>query len=485
MAKTVIVGGAGTRAGASDSNGGAYTGSVTWAQAQGANGAPIATATAAAISDNGSGFIRIISSGSFVSALVNVYAYCDFSGTYTDGRYLVTAVDVSGNYIDINLAYSSNTPTVNVNIGGALLSINVGMLFLADADTLKISGGPYTTANGNNIIMQCQVAVTATTNPIAYQNRIKIEGVNSSGVIDYDNPIVLDGETTKITFRWLSYYTAKNIRATRSLTDGFDATGGPDFTLAYRCISDYNTGMGFEGDDNCWAIGCRTHHNGTYGIQFDNDGIVIACESHNNGNVGIDTDGAAVILYNRSYNNTNYEIQMNYGKMINNIAWNDSAITALYYFDEQGAYVSDFIGNIADGKNLSPGLTMFDIVAPAEPPIIMNNSFYNCTTGAKSGNDLYDNEIMMNNNFYGCANNVGTNGYVSGVGDDAVLADPKFNDPANGDYTLKSDSPLIGAGFDWGVTAVDDIINISIGYYNRGASISSGGGISRSRQLMG
>ena len=96
MAKTIVVGGAGTRADASDTNGGAFEGSRTWSDFQGANGAAIDTATGASISDNGSGFVRITSAGDFANSLVDVYAYCDFAATYTDGIYNITAVDGSG-----------------------------------------------------------------------------------------------------------------------------------------------------------------------------------------------------------------------------------------------------------------------------------------------------------------------------------------------------------------------------------------------------
>lgn len=79
----------------------------------------VASQSGCAISDSG-GTVRITVTGAFTSALVNTLVNCDFSDTYEDGRYAITAAGT--NYIEIPVAYSSDVPTVTVYIGGAIKS---------------------------------------------------------------------------------------------------------------------------------------------------------------------------------------------------------------------------------------------------------------------------------------------------------------------------------------------------------------------------
>ena len=76
-----------------------------------ANFNAIVTVSAGAATDNGASKVRITKSNEFVNAKVGMYAICDFASVYTDGTYLITAVEATGDYIDIDLAYS-NTATV-------------------------------------------------------------------------------------------------------------------------------------------------------------------------------------------------------------------------------------------------------------------------------------------------------------------------------------------------------------------------------------
>jgi hypothetical protein len=72
----------------------------------------------ATISEGDNSKVRLTSAGNFdvsnalfIGATVN----CDFSATYTDGDYDIVAVDTtSGNYIDIDLTYSTDVPTATV-----------------------------------------------------------------------------------------------------------------------------------------------------------------------------------------------------------------------------------------------------------------------------------------------------------------------------------------------------------------------------------
>lgn len=82
---------------------------------------PKAIVNDCAIHSWSTGVVEIYSAGNFSSSMAGVLVYCDFSdATYEDGRYLI--VEASSDYIRLSLPYVSDTPTVNVRVGGALLS---------------------------------------------------------------------------------------------------------------------------------------------------------------------------------------------------------------------------------------------------------------------------------------------------------------------------------------------------------------------------
>lgn len=74
------------------------------------------TATGATISDNGNTKVRITSAGNFTTALKNQKVACDFSASYDDADYEILIVDGSGNYIDIDLTWTTSVPTVNASV---------------------------------------------------------------------------------------------------------------------------------------------------------------------------------------------------------------------------------------------------------------------------------------------------------------------------------------------------------------------------------
>lgn len=140
MAKTYVL-----HPGGADTNGGGYTAnySGSWDQWHSSFG-PIDIANDATITNNGSGKVRLTKSSAFDGAMVGMLAYCDFSDTYTDGRYEILAVDASNNYIDIDLAYDSNVPTANVTVGGAILTPKAA-----------VAAAYAPTANGDILLVPC------------------------------------------------------------------------------------------------------------------------------------------------------------------------------------------------------------------------------------------------------------------------------------------------------------------------------------------
>ncbi|HIJ53456.1 MAG TPA: hypothetical protein HPP66_09930 [Planctomycetes bacterium] len=82
--------------------------------------------TACDVITNGSGKVRITKSGEgwFTDCCVGLIVRAGFAATYTSGRYEVTAVDGSGDWIDIDETYSADT-TCSAEVGGALPNLRI------------------------------------------------------------------------------------------------------------------------------------------------------------------------------------------------------------------------------------------------------------------------------------------------------------------------------------------------------------------------
>ncbi len=80
------------------------------------------TAQSVDITEGASSKVRITDLGSFANSIVGVYGFFDFEGAYAgdDGYHEVLVVDGSGNFIEIDVSYISDT-TINLTcaIGGA------------------------------------------------------------------------------------------------------------------------------------------------------------------------------------------------------------------------------------------------------------------------------------------------------------------------------------------------------------------------------
>ena len=126
-----FVGGRGAKTGDADAGGGAAK--EAWegvldenlANVMGTNGEPLSDSSAWSgsksacnITNNGNGEVRITRTGAFSLCTAGLIANVDFYSVYPDGRYEVTAVDGSGNYIDIDLTFT-NIEMCDVKVGGA------------------------------------------------------------------------------------------------------------------------------------------------------------------------------------------------------------------------------------------------------------------------------------------------------------------------------------------------------------------------------
>jgi len=441
MAKIIFVSGKGTSADASDTNGGAYEGSVTWDQIQGTNGGPIDTCTGGTITDSG-GSIRITSVGNFSNTLVDMYVYCDFSATYTDGSYKVTAVDASDNYIDIDLAWSTDVPTSDCNVGGAVDTIAEATTNRVEAgDTIKITDAvTYTSADDTSIVNCSHVAATSVAIPIV------IEGVNASdGVMEEANKVEIDcGDSIANGVLPAWFYVISNFEIHSATGNGVTGTGGRDqFMIKYCKIHDCG-GIGVNGDDYCFVYKNEIYSNDSHGIQLDNGASILYNTVYNNGGIGIDCDGGHTIAFNKIYNNTNYEIQMNYGSIYNNVVSNDLRDVGLIYVDEQNWQQTNIINNTLYGADRAgtTGIILGSVVAPIIPYFILNNIISNCGTGIDAYIDLTQFSITDSNLFY--SNDTDATNWNTGR--NVQTGTPDFTDAANEDFSLGSSSNAIDNG---------------------------------------
>lgn len=486
MSKVLMAYGRGTHSGASNTNGGGWerNTSRSWTDSQDANGGPIDTTNSATITNNGSGSVRITSAGNFSNSLIDLYVYVDFAATYTDGRYKITAVDVSGNYIDIDLTYSADTTATLVNVGGALLDQHGMGLALGQGDVGKIPNDTIlTNANGSNYMFESTVIVTGATDYDKFLNRIKIEGVDDvTGIVDFDNPTKFNAATTNLGIRCFTNYDYVGLECYNTSSGSvFDTTGGQDRINYIGCIAHDSGGgnVGFSGDDGVVAIGCLAYNNNLGGFLFDNDSEAMYCTAYDNGGVGIDMDGNAKIVGCNSYNNTTGQIQCNYGAVSDNIVWNEDDDNSFgIYVDEQNFYQHDIYRNVIDMKSRtgSIGLKVFNIVNTASTPRIMNNVLINCETGVATGNTWNGKAFYLNNCFFNNTTDRDTESSDYGEAYNEITSDPLFTDTLNNDYTLQSSSPLKGSALDFNFMLPLQSNTIASGYYDGiGGAAASGG----------
>lgn len=487
MAKTIVISGSGTGASAADTNGGMYEGAVTWTTFQDANGAPLDTAAAATATNNGSGVVRLTSAGNFANSLVDVYCYCDFAATYTDGHYLITAVDAGGDYVDLDLVYSADT-TADVNVGGALETIDYPRTagLYAIADKLKVSNAvTYSTANANNAILQTDFTVTGANAYALTQNAIHCMGVDATtGEIDYTNPAELDATLTAIGIITVSRHIYENFYLHDGSGVGVSGAGGFDNFTVRHCEIDSFGSHGIEGDDSNHAKFNYVHDNGGRGILFDNTAYIVGNWVQDNASNGIEFDGGFYCGQNICIDNLGtYQINGNYGVFDRNIM--QAAAGTLMYFDEQNQQPFIITNNIFDGvdkANAVVGLQAWSVVDPPDYVTITNNVFHKCGEGITLGSTMNGNEFVDGNCFFDCTtkyNAILTNST------NEITTDPGFNDTTTYDYRVGNGANAENAGVDFNFTKDGITSNHNIGAYTGALTTVSSSGSARNIGCIG
>lgn len=209
-----------------------------------------------------------------------------------------------------------------------------------------------------------------------------------------------------------------------SLSDTVDAWRfiGCEFSGASDVGIDWNGPK-----DVMFFDGCSIHDNGSHGIIYgSHEATFNACSIYGNGGDGVNGWTITEVRGCSIYDNTSAGLRSTNGNFAR-------------LFDST-VYGNGSHGVVDDQKG-GPRSTV---------PVILNS-----TIAGNGGYGVFFNDaVPTNQGEVGLIAFCHTDGNTSGasnatwsnLGRDLITGDPKFTDAANGDFTLASDSPLVGAG---------------------------------------
>ena len=184
--QTFIIGGAGTAADKSDSNGGGFrTGyNATWANSQGANGGSIFSSTvdwSATVAEGSGSQTAVSKTGIGVNAKTGTFCDCDFDAGIADDRYFIIAVN-SDDQITIAATWNPGASTVKIVIGGAL-------------ETLGEANGDITDGTDTEVKISIDLVITgAVTFVSGGDNEDNTKWLRIQGVSGVDGSVLPEGE---------------------------------------------------------------------------------------------------------------------------------------------------------------------------------------------------------------------------------------------------------------------------------------------------
>lgn len=449
-----VAGGRGDMSNASNDNGGGYNGppdAAVYTDFQDSNGGPSSdvstfdgSQTACTVTNNG-GVLRITGpeGGEFANCTVGSIANIKYSGTYSDGRVIITSVDGSGDFVGIGTAYSADV-TCDIHVGGAFAADGSGIQAALDlavaGDTIKITTD-VSSATSYNVGTQIDIDGNVGT----FDARITVHGVNLVDGVECDltqaRPILI---------------------ATANMTAVMHISGATTF---YRIRSIDHDGGGAGNGDRGFSIGdinsqqneiwnCRMHNADEYGTLFSGRyNLFISCEMDNNRGRGL----APGSLFNRVigcsiHNNVNQGIRANFECLyFGNIIYDNNGDDI---FCENTSDNAMFINNTVEGGN-ADGIGIEDNTTIGL--LFVNNTSCNHATAGKYGYDFRGGSEIGNTIYFGFnhanGNQAGNASIAVSDGDFAVLGfgnnqtgDPLFADVSGNDYRPGAGSALLNTG---------------------------------------
>jgi len=436
-----------------------------------ADGGPIASETACTLSGGADLFITATSSGAFSDVVVGTIALCMFTGVYANGYYIITDVDPSGDWVEINLT-SQEVPTptgetCDIVIGGAIDGlenvINTDLANATNYDSTVLIKGSETLGGQQDI----------NTGGGSSTTRLRFIGVNSSWEEDGTRAVITTSSSitslVKITdvdyfeFRHIDFDGNSNATycfTTAAITDAWNtawvdclfhgAVSDGIYTPSYyqdfidcEIYSNGQDGIGNNGNAYYWhVVNCKIHDNNRHGVYGKFGYALFAGTSfYNNGQGAVDGSGFAALSPTATYT------------FISNVFYNN-------YADGFEAAAGALGWTLLNNTSVDNGGYGFNFASTSEGAI--NFFAYNHASGNSSGHYQIGTSNPTDASFVNFKQGNNINGTQS--------ASQLFVDADNGDFTPKTGSELIDAGLDVGNGTQD------IGAVQQEAGAGAGGG---------
>ena len=300
----------------------------------------------------------------------------------------------------------------------AWLTVDKAMNTVATGDKVWVK------ADGNYAELATIDTVGTTTAPIVFEGYTTTTGDGGRATITGSsaraNCVVNNAALTTA-----AYYVFKNFQFTAATAEGVKMGSSSVYTFK-NCKFDNNGTRGLSAKlVRCEE--CEFSSNTTEGcIVPSSKGCFIGCSFYSNKGAGLFFDGGlGVVLFSVFFSNA--------GNAIEGGGDNDLFIVV-------GCTVD------GDSKNTDDGLT---INSASSLPVVVNNAFYDCTTGINSAGDRGE-LVLSRNNLV----NANTTAYVNvATFTGEITSAPQFTNEVGGaDYHPDTGSPLRDAGFDRGAS---------------------------------
>lgn len=472
-----IVGGKGNGSAAAATNAGVYLqGTTNWADAQSANGGPLAVVDGVDVVNNG-GNVQLRSGGSaYADAVIGVGVRCDFlQDENTDGIYLVLSIE-SVDWITIDLAFVGDGETANTDVGGALLNPGdvpdtddfIDGLRMGDGEIHKVwirAIADYATEDESLSILYINQAGTVGA-PIIWEGHFA-EITNEKG----DHGIVTfnaSGKTNAIetAVGGSVYHTFIGFSLENATDDGANLNGSiDDYVTFIRCRATLNGVNGIQGDRFIWLVFCDLDNNTSIGFDGGSRNTALFSVFRNNGLRGFNADMSTVIGC-LSHDNSTRQIQVNgTGSLVIGCTVDSSLVASSIGIWQDSPVSAPWaaINNI-----ITDNVTGIQDDSVARQAAMLSNNLYNSNTTDAHAN-IYpqpvDGDIWGN---VKDPTNLFSSGYIlhadnKGKGIDASFTKAYWDD-FNGGAGDNPPNPLSGLSF------------MDMGSFQREEAVSGGGG---------
>jgi len=347
-------------------------------------------------------------------------------GTATAGFYEITAVDTGNNRWTLDRSAGSSGQTVVGRMGGALAHPQtIGSVIVA-GNTIHIKSGTYLKVGSNSYVLQSTVQ---------------------------------GGSGTPI--NWIGYNTTRRDRPIGNNRPLFD--GNSDTTNCIIAINGNNffdirmanaTGVGFSrgADMKIAIVNCRASSCGSHGFAlggtFDSTSV-ISCESDNNTGKGFENGAQTAMFCSYVHDNTAQGVTANRDLNATFSIFANNNSHGVHTFDGAPRLINCILFGNTGGS--TDGL-LLDGTGPGGEAFVFNtvskdNGRYGFNRSVSSTVKVLVANFTFANNCYHGNGTAGLNTISASSTD--ITADPKFVNPAIGDFMLQGDSPLLNAGYDY------------------------------------